>query len=213
MKRIAWNKGLTKQIDERLSKCWETRKKNGNDNQTQSTKNKISETKKCEKTKDAAKIAWETRRKNGTNIAWNKGLTKETNESIARVGKINSALLKGKKLSKERIKSFLRRRDKSSLELKMESIINKNNLPFKFVGNGELIIENKCPDFVHHSEKIVLEVYARMHKNKFKDGGVEKWKKERKEIFERNGYKILFFDETEIKEIFVLERLKDGNKS
>lgn len=105
---------------------------------------------------------------------------------------------KGKKLTKEHIKNCLKRRPMSSLELKFQNIILKNNLPYKFVGNGNFFIERKNPDFINtNGEKIAVEIYARRHKELFR-GGIEQWKKEREEIFLRYGWKILFFDETQI---------------
>lgn len=154
--------------------------------------------------------------------SWNKGLTKkgdirieqqskkesETKKRLFREGKLKScSYWKGKHFSKEHIKKFLRRRDKSSLELKFEQIINKFNLPYKFVGNGDFFIERKCPDFINtNGEKIAIEVFCRKHKEMFRNG-LERWKNERIKIFEKYGWKLLFFNEVEINEINIIARL------
>ncbi len=115
-------------------------------------------------------------------------------------GKLFAYHLKGKKLSKEHIKKCLRRKMKSSLELKFEKIINQLKLPYKFVGNGEFFVGRKCPDFIHtNGENVAIEVYCRKHKQLFK-GNVEGWKEDREQIFNNHNWKLIFFDETQISE-------------
>jgi very-short-patch-repair endonuclease len=97
------------------------------------------------------------------------------------------------------VKKCLARRPKSSLEIKMENILNKLQLPYKFVGNGEVFVGKKNPDFVHNTEKIAIEVYYRKHKQMFR-GDVDGWKADRTEIFTKEGWRIIFFDETQVNE-------------
>ena len=88
----------------------------------------------------------------------------------------------------------------SNLEIKSLGIIQKMGLPYKFVGNGEFFVGRKCPDFVNcNGEKIAVEVYYRRHKDMF-SGGLENWKKDRQKIFSEYGWKIIFFDETQVNE-------------
>lgn len=114
----------------------------------------------------------------------------------------------GRKLSSEQIKKSLRRRIPSSLEKKFQTIINKYNLLYKFVGDGSFIIGNCNPDFINtNSEKIAVEVYARFYKQL---GGksIEEWKRKRTEIFRQYGWEVIYFDETQIEEKYVLGRLR-----
>lgn len=160
-------------------------------------------------TKEQALKGVETRRKNGfvsnigkhwkikdvSNYIGNKNalghvVDEETKKKI-------SVSKTGVKQTEQHIKNALRRREKSSLELKFETIINKYNLPFKFVGNGEFFIERKCPDFINEDKKIAIEVYYTRHKE-FCKGGINQWIIDRTEIFERNGWKILFFNEKQV---------------
>lgn len=111
-----------------------------------------------------------------------------------------SAFKKGRKLTVAQIKKCLARREKSSLEIKFEKIINDHNLPYKFVGNGEFTVGRKNPDFVNtNGKKIAIEVFYKRHKNEFR-GGIENWKKERTGIFKQYGWDLLFFDETQVNE-------------
>jgi hypothetical protein len=119
----------------------------------------------------------------------------------------------GRILPKEIVKKCLQRRIPSSLEIKMVQIIKKFNLPYKFVGDGKFFIENKCPDFVNtNGKKIALEVFYRKHKNKFRGNNndwknVDDWKQKRQEIFDRYGWKIEFFDETQVNENEIIRRI------
>lgn len=154
------------------------------------------------------------------NIPWNKGrkgysifpngrkFTEKhiKNLSDSHKGKISP--LKGRKRPKEVIIKCLKRNPKSSLEIKFEDIIKQLGLPYKFVGNGEVIVARKCPDFVNsNGEKIAVEVYYRKHKELFRNG-LEVWKAERTKIFNENGWKIIFFDETQVNKEIIKEVLK-----
>lgn len=115
---------------------------------------------------------------------------------------------KGQKLSRETVRKFLARRGMSSLEVKFNDILLKNNLPYKFVGDGKFFVERKNPDFVNvNGKKLAIEVYYRGHKERFR-GDVETWKKERYDIFNEYGWDLLFFDETQVSEKNVLKVLR-----
>lgn len=113
--------------------------------------------------------------------------------------------------TREVIKKALRRHPISSLELKFQNIIDKYQLPYRYVGNGQFLIERKNPDFINiNGEKKAVEVYARRHKEKLRNLSIEKWKKERQDIFTRYGWKLIFFDEVELNEKNVLLTLEGG---
>ena len=83
-----------------------------------------------------------------------------------------------------------------------------NNLPYKYVGDGSFMIENKNPDFINtNGGKIAVEVYADIFK-KFSFGDIGNWKKKREEVFAKYGWRIVFFNESELKKVDeVLDRL------
>lgn len=112
----------------------------------------------------------------------------------------------------EAIKKALRRRLPSSLEAKFQNIIDKYQLPYKFVGNGKFFIEGKNPDFINiNGEKKAIEVYARRHKESLRNLSIEKWKKVRQAIFAKYGWEVIFFNEVELTESNVLTVLKGGD--
>jgi len=119
-----------------------------------------------------------------------------------------SASNKGKEISAERVRRTLTRRIPSSLESKFEDIVNKYNLPYKFVGDGSFMLGNRNPDFINiNGDKIAIEVYARYYKLRCNET-IDGWKEERCRIFAEYGWSIIFFDETQVTESNVLRELR-----
>ena len=149
--------------------------------------------------------AW-NKDKKGVQVSWSKGLTAGTDERIKRGAEKRVGRIK----TKEEIKNCLRRRIPTSLEERFQKIVNKHNLPYKYVGNGSFIIGHYNPDFINtNSEKIAVEVYARFYKQL--DGrNIEDWKKQRSKVFAKYGWSIIYFNETQVNESNVLEILKKG---
>lgn len=89
----------------------------------------------------------------------------------------------------------------------MITIIEKLHQPYRFTGDGDVIIGGKCPDFVNcNGKKIALEVFYRGHKEEFR-GGLERWKRNRSRVFARYGWKIIYFNEKQVNEKYVLRKL------
>jgi len=100
----------------------------------------------------------------------------------------------------------------SSLEEKTNNIIAKYKLPYKFVGNGEFMIENKNPDFINtNGEKKAVEVYYRRHKEQFRDISINKWMEDRKNLFNKYGWKLIFIEANNVTEKNLLNVLKGGD--
>jgi hypothetical protein len=120
-------------------------------------------------------------------IPWNKGKHVWTNKDV--------------------IKKCLKRNCPSKLEEKMIQLINRNKLPYVFVGDGRFLLENRCPDFVNtDGQKIAVEVFYGKHKELFQ-GNLKEWKSERIKLFAKYGWKLLFFDEKHVNDNDVLKRL------
>lgn len=90
------------------------------------------------------------------------------------------------------LKSFMNRENqlKSKLEEKIEQICA--GLGIEFVGNGEMSIAHKVPDFVVLGQKKVIEIWpddALWVRNKPRD---KKWMDKRRALFAKHGYETLF---------------------
>ena len=115
--------------------------------------------------------------------------------------------------SPELIKRILRRRKMSSLEIRVNDVIKKYDLPYKFVGNGEVMIGRKNPDFVNiNGLKVAVEVYARKHKEQFR-GNVNEWRKDREKAFSEYGWRIIYIEDWQTnKEEDIYNLLSVGGK-
>ena len=133
-------------------------------------------------------------------------------ETKAKIGKIASERMKiwAKEHPQDAIKRLLGTKPMSKLEMRFDEIIKRNNLPYRFVGNGDFLIERKCPDFINtNGEKIAIEIYYQKHKEKFKAEGFEQWKQERINIFARYGWSIMFIDAQQLNdETKIIEKLR-----
>jgi hypothetical protein len=92
----------------------------------------------------------------------------------------------------------------TSLEKQMIDVIKRNNLPYKYVGDGSFLIGFKNPDFVNvNGEKKLIEVGNVFH---HQNDYIEK----RKSYFAKYGWKSYIFINDIINENYILEVLKHG---
>ncbi|MEK6880749.1 MAG: hypothetical protein AABY22_14115, partial [Nanoarchaeota archaeon] len=119
-------------------------------------------------------IGIETRFKKGS-VPYNKGMKKPEEE-------------KQKIVLKLKLKP-------SSFEKKLQEIINKNSLPYKYTGDGSFLIGYKNPDFINvNGKKIAIEVYSTHFKIR-SFGSEENYQKQRTKIFAKYGWKCIFINE------------------
>ena len=110
--------------------------------------------------------------------------------------------------TKEQLKKILHRRIPTSLEEKFQSIVDKHNLPYKYVGDNSFKIGKYNPDFINvNSKKIAIEVYTRYFKKR-NNKSIEGWKIQRAKVFRQYGWQVIYFDEIEVNEENVLNKLK-----
>jgi hypothetical protein len=182
--RKVWNKGLTKETDERVLK--QSLKMVGHQS---SFKNKTyEEIYGVEEAKRKREILKKRR-------CWNRGLTKETNEGVRKISenlkgrshkpetidKIRKSMIgklkgrstrrKGKTYKeiygekagdevRKRVKSLFKR--PTSYEQKIIWLIEQYDLPFKYIGDGRQIIGHVNPDFIDTlklNPPLIIEVY------------------------------------------------------
>lgn len=91
----------------------------------------------------------------------------------------------------------------TSYEQKIIDVINEYNFPFKYVGDGQVVIERKNPDFIDtNNQNLIIEVYAKFwHPPDYENS--------RSEIFAKHGFKTLFVNE----DVLNLSDWKDKCKS
>ena len=111
--------------------------------------------------------------------------------------------LEKKKPKKEPLyKQRLKKTEPNKLEKSLINLIELHKLPFRFVGNGQLWISKKCPDFVSTSgERKLIEIFG-SHWHPKED------EQKRKDHFTKYGFDTLVIWDYEMKqEKLVLTKL------
>ncbi len=90
----------------------------------------------------------------------------------------------------------------NKLEGRILSIIEKNNLPYKYVGDGSIIFNGYCPDFIHTGdEKKIIEVFGTYWHRDKKDLIEAQTEEFKNKFYAELGYKLLILWEDEIKKM------------
>lgn len=83
-------------------------------------------------------------------------------------------------------------------EQKIIDLCKEHNLPFRYVGDGQVILAGRNPDFIEtNGKKLIIETYSKYWKDKV-CGGWESYERERKKLFAQYGYKILFLNDNDL---------------
>ena len=104
---------------------------------------------------------------------------------------------KNKLFREQRVKSFLTKNTLNKAEKYLNHLFNKLNLKYIFVGNGKLILDGLCPDFVDTKNKKIIELYGEYwHRpnKRIQD-------KRRISIYKKYGYKTLIIWYNELKNL------------
>lgn len=101
----------------------------------------------------------------------------------------------------------------TSYEKKISELCIDYKLPFAYTGNGTFLIGHRNPDFVCNRFKIAIEVYHTYFK--IRDfGSCEDYEKKRGEYFLKYGYKTIFIRTEEIEDVnwkdICLNKIKDS---
>ena len=132
--------------------------------------------------------------------------TKEWKENNKRLlSKVHNDI----EIQKRRFKAISAKPNKS--EKKLIELINQNNLPYKYTGNGDFIIGKKCPDFVNvNGQKKIIELFGEWWHLKKPDIPYNRTEFGTKAIYSQYGFKTLVIWESELKDMDkVLERIKN----
>ena len=124
---------------------------------------------------------------------------------------INAKVNKNPEYMKKRISSLIKK--PNNQEKILIDLINKNNLPYDYVGDGKYIIGSKNPDFIHKKENKIIELFGKYWHTK-RARVYEETEDGRIEFFKKYNYQTLIIWEDELKNPdLVLEKIKsfDGN--
>ena len=185
--------------------CTENKRKNSSKNkESYSTGNRLSATEVYKKLDQSTK----------DRMVWAKGLTKETNSSLANT----SLKMKGRpgvsrphsKETKEKLSKFrtewlknplnrknLGRHKRSWMELTFEDYLKYNNIQgwdSEVHFWNEDLRKNYFPDFIFESKKLIIELDGTQHRKTVEQDAI------RDQWFESNGYKVVRISHPEFKE-------------
>jgi len=107
------------------------------------------------------------------------------------------------------------RRRPTKPERELMRIINENNLPFRYVGDGSLILYGLNPDFVDcDGSKRIIEVFGDYWHSGKRDLRWQETEQGKKAVYGQLGFKALVIWEHELKEPDkVLEKIKEFDRS
>jgi very-short-patch-repair endonuclease len=126
---------------------------------------------------------------------------------------------KDKEYKERRVKTILKAsQDRpTQLEQRFDAFFKQNNLPFHYVGDGQLIIGGKNPDFVCNPSKLVIETASKRHKREFRGMSWQSYQRKRKAHFKKYFFDCICLWEDELKKpqkimnkIFRITLLKGG---
>lgn len=113
---------------------------------------------------------------------------KLSEETKKKIGEKSKQMWENPEYKEKTIKAILKGLIKrpTSLEIQMINLIQKHSLPFKYTGNGQVIINYRNPDFIEcNGRKLIIETANPYHHKR----GV--YEKDRAKIFAKYGYKTL----------------------
>lgn len=134
-------------------------------------------------------------------------------ESLEKMSKAHKKLWQDKEYREKQIKITLKclMKRPTRLEQVFIKIFKQNNLPFKYVGDGEFILGGKCPDFINtDGQKQVIEVGNTKQKHAFKNLSYQEYERKRTEHFAKYGFKVLCLWEFDLKDTTALVEKIEG---
>ena len=150
-----------------------------------------------ERQSEALKLAWKKNRKR-----WAKGIKDAHpagSESRIRHSKtIRKKVRQDPWYMSARIAKTLSHMEKTRVEANLEIILKLLKMPYKYVGNGKLMIGRYCPDFFRRKGMAVVELngsHYRRDMNKYK---------RRIKFIENQGYRVLLIDGKEMYDLVSL---------
>ena len=169
---------------------------------SEETRRRMSKAKRGEKNPNFGKQrSDETKRKISKSLTGRK-FSKDRKRKISEVlkGRRHSKKTREKMSDARKHRKFSTHHTKP--ELIFEAICKKNNLPFRYVGDGQLWIKNINPDFVDvNGKKIAVEIFGDYWHSPLLRNAVSynQTYEGRKKILKKYGWKLIVFWETDLK--------------
>ena len=142
--------------------------------------------------KEIASKTTQTKIKNGTFLKYSQRM--KVNNPM-KDPLINAKVNKNPEYMRRRINALIKK--PNNKEKILIDLINKNNLPYKYVGDGNLIIGSRNPDFMHNEGNKLIEFFGDYWHTK-KVRCYEETEKGRKEFFKKYGFNTLVIWENEL---------------
>jgi len=139
-------------------------------------------------------------RKGEKNVNFGKKRPKHVCEALSKAHKGIPQTMENK--TKRLKKAFeALRMSPNKLEQRMINLVTAHNLPFRFVGDGKLIINGMCPDFVStDNTKMLIEVFGTYwHSDKLTANCHHRTEEGRNKVFSDLGYHVLIIWENDMK--------------
>jgi hypothetical protein len=180
----AWSKGLTKENDERVMQISESLK--GDKNYMWKPELHTGEMVECACGCGEMINKYD---KKGRRRYWSVGHC-----NTGHFNKGNVPWNKGKPWDPETLRKILTRKTPNKEEKFLIKFFSEHKLPYKFVGDGKVIIENRNPDFINsNGQKKIIEFFGE-HWHVPEDEDIKR------EIYERYGYEMLVIWGKDIKD-------------
>ncbi|MCK4731302.1 MAG: hypothetical protein KAT65_02490 [Methanophagales archaeon] len=133
---------------------------------------------------------------NKEQVAWNKGKTDiYTEQTKTQMRESHKKLFQDPEFAKRMFNALAKRPTKPE-KIWQEIAIDKHSLPFKYTGNGGVVIDGRCPDFIHLTKKIVVEVFGHAYHSPlfaFVDVDYKRTYEGTIKHYKKQGYKCVIF--------------------
>lgn len=123
-------------------------------------------------------------------------------ERKLKIGKKSKELWRNREFREKTIRASMKALSKrpTKPEKKLMKLIDENSFPYKYVGDGSVVIYGLCPDFIEcNGKKKIIEVFGDYWHTR-PDTPYHQTEGGRKKIFKSLGYNTLVIWESELKE-------------
>ncbi len=111
---------------------------------------------------------------------------------------------KSEEVHADAVSRILSHRKMSRAEAQILSLLQLLDLPYKYVGSGQLMVGRYCPDFKRTDRMLLIEINGFHHKKSLQQKKLQDRDAKRKKFIRSKGYVTLEVDEDELTDLKVL---------